>query len=590
MIVFYAEDGFALNLTNTKITLVEENPLFFNYFVRNYTWPFTTEVDDETSQKLNFLDLENSYGYKTKYYGKLQIDNTFDEAYLLISNHEGNIIEGAIYYGKSTFALLDKQLSSLPFPVISTETNLVSHAKTVIAKQYPEVGYNFPMVINEKFKENTKYKKFEGILNQYKRGNFVTNSNQTENGETVAYNRNVVTPFAYLMHVLEVGFASENMIMRGSFVTDKINEKILLFSDKYLEHFYSGLPQGFQFNKASEVWQDGVVSANFSKGYNLSQTGSYSLKVFLNIPTSLKVSEFKITHKGEVIFSSTANTINQTVILNLENSEDVGYLNFSLKLKKFTSNPSNGIGSIKPFNDFSFSFSNGQLNVFPNNFSLSEVMPDITFGTLLNKIKNWFNLEITFEKNIVNLNYIESKFLELDFIDETAFEIPKPKREFSQNKLYELKTDEATIYIVSTGITNTKDGYRSEDIIEIDMGISKMQITEFNAVFTATTTDTSNLQFLLYDGLKNDLPVAVSQVFSRKFTLNEAYGNYWKKWLHYRLNSETFKDKFPANVLDDFNINKGRFKYNKKHLYKTIKKQRLSENVWQLEVESESIN
>lgn len=590
MIVFYGENpDFVLNLTNTKITLVEENPLFFNYFVRNYTWPFSKEIDDETSRKLGFLDLENSTNYKTKFYGKLQIDDSFDEAYLLISNHKGNVIEGTIYYGKSSFQLLDKQLSSLPFPIVSTSTNLITHAKEVIEKQYPEVGYNFPMVINEKFKETTKYEKFEGVINQYKNGNFVTNSNQTENGETVAYNRNIMVPFPYLMEILKVGFDSENMIMRGSFVTDRVNEKLLVYTDKYLEKFYSGLPEGFQFTTANEVWQNGVVSADYYRAYSISQTGSYNVHLFLNIPSDIRVSEYKVEHNNEIIYTSSSNSINKNLIVNIENSDDLGSLKFYLKLRKHTFNPSNGIGNIKDFNKVEFSFSDGQLNIFPNSFSLAEIMPDMTFGSFLNKIKNWLNLEITFDKNIATLNYIETKFLEVDFKDETSFEIEKPKRTFNQNKLYKLSTGNDIIYISSDGIVNSTDGYRDEDVIKIDMGLHIMNIEGLDTLFTAKKSGTEQLQLFLYDGLQNDLPVTVQYVFSRNYSLSEIYSRYWVKWLQFRLNSELFKDKFPIHILEKFNINSGRFKYNKKHIYKKLRKRRILENYWETEMESESL-
>lgn len=590
MIVFYGENpDFVLNLTNTKITLVEENPLFFNYFVRNYTWPFSKEIDDETSRKLGFLDLENSTNYKTKFYGKLQIDDSFDEAFLLISNHKGNVIEGTIYYGKASFALLDKQLSSLPFPIVSTSTNLITHAKEIIEKQYPEVGYNFPMVLNDKFKETTKYEKFEGVINQYKNGNFVTNSNQTENGETVAYNRNIMVPFPYLMEILKVGFDSENMIMRGSFVTDRVNEKLLVYTDKYLEKFYSGLPEGFQFTTINEVWQNGVVSADYYRTYSISQTGSYNVHLFLNIPSDIRVSEYKVEHNNEVVYTSTSNSINKNLIINIENNDDLGNLKFYLKLRKHTNNPSNGIGNIKAFNKIGFSFSDGQLNIFPNSFSLSEIMPDMTFGAFLNKIKNWLNLEITFDKNIATLNYIETKFLEVDFKDETSFEIEKPKRSFNQNKLYKLSTGNDIIYISSDGIVNSTDGYRDEDVIKVPMGIHIMNIEGLDTLFTAKKRGSEQLKFFLYDGLQNNLPVAVQDVFLRNYSLSEVYNRYWIKWLQFRLNSELFKDKFPIHILEKFNINSGRFKYNKKHIYKKLRKRRILENYWETEVESESL-
>ncbi|RSC96071.1 hypothetical protein [Tenacibaculum singaporense] len=588
MIVFYG-DNFELNLTDTKITLNEENPLFYNYFVKNYSWPFSKKVDDETSKKLGFLDLENSANYKTKIYGKLLLDNSFDVAYLILTDYHNGILQGAIYYGEVAIELLDKPLKDLSFPVVKT-TTLIAHAKEVIAKSYPEVNYNFPMVIDDNFSSNSKYEKFEGIINNYVNDNFVTNSNQTVEGEIVAFNKNVMTPFPYLMGILKAGFDSVNMVMQGSFVSDKVNEKILLFTDKHLEKFYSGLPDGFQFTTTGEVWENGVVTADFVKYYAISQQGSYKVQLYLNIPPELKVIEYTVKHNTNVVFASKSNTINEAIIINVKSDEDLGNFIFTLKLRKFTSNPSDGIGNIENYNNVDFSFSDGQLNIFPTSFSLSEVMPDMTFGKFLNKIKNWLNLEITFDNNLVSLNYIEDKFLDVEFKDERHLEIPKPYRTFNQNKLYKLVTSNTNLTIGNSGVVTTTEGFREEDITTIDMGLEVMPVQAKDAVFTAyKNEDTNDFKLFLYDGLQSGLPVAVESVADRNYSLNEVYNRYWKNWLFFRLNSETYKDKFKVHFLEQFNKSMGRMKYNKKHLYKKIKKRRVDENEWEYEIESETL-
>lgn len=588
MIVFYGDD-FELNLTGTRITLVEENPLFYNYFVKNYSWPFSKKIDDETSRELGFLELENSSNYETKHYGNLLIDGDFEEAYFLITSLKNNTLEGTIYYGKASIKLLDTPLNELPFPAVST-TSLVNHAKDVITKQFPEVNYNFPMIIDDEFSSTNKYEKFEGVVNKYVNGNFITNSSQTVDGKNVAFNRNIITPFPYLMAVLKTGFESAGMVMQGSFVSDRVNEKLLLYTDKFLERFYSGLPSGFQFDKANEVWQNNVVSADFFKSYQIQQTGSYNVSVFLNIPKEINVKEFKVEHNSNVVYSDESNTINKNLVINVKSAEELGFLKFYLKLRKPTSNPSNGIGRIKLFNNFTFDFSDGQLNIFPSVFSLSQVMPNLTFGKFLNKIKNWLNLEITFKKNVVTINYIEDKFLDVVFKDETHLEVENPNIQFNQNKLYKLITSNSSLFIGKNGLLNSSNGFRDEDITKIDMGLEIMPIKSKGGVFTAfKNSDSNDFKLMLYDGLKENLPVTVDAVAERTYLLPEIYQRYWKKWLHFRLNSETFKDKFPVSILEPFDIATGRFKYNRKHIYKKIKKRRILEDYWQVEIESETL-
>ncbi|SOS48452.1 conserved hypothetical protein. Putative prophage protein [Tenacibaculum dicentrarchi] len=590
MIEFLSETpkSFRLDLTDVNITLIEENPMFFNYFVKRYTWPFSKQLDDKTTAAFGFLDFDNVINYATKFYGTLIIDDVFNEAYLEISQLNNGKMEGSIYYGKETNALFSKKLSKLPFKLISVG-KLFVHAKETITKSYPEVGYNFPMIIDTEKKENSNYEQFEGIVNNFEEGSFKTNDSSVVDGEKVINNRNLIVPMPYLMEVLKVGFASENIIMNGSFVSDTANNKILLYTDKILEKFYSGLLSDFKLTVGTEVWMDNYVKSNYSRTLRVTEVGTYTVNILMVFPYDIQVLEFKVTYKDELIYKSSKNNINKKLLINAEDSEALGSIQFSLKLQKYSTDVSVGIGDISAYNNISFDLTDGELNTFPNTFSLSQVMPDITFGTFLNKVKNWLNLEITFDKNVVNINYIEQKFLETDLKDESHLEPINVSRVFNKNKLYELKDRLNTLYISSGGLQDDSQGYKSEDITTIDVGFKKMRRTSLNSVFTATKSKEDKFAFLLYDGLVDGKPLAVDSVGGRKFTLSENYERNWQKWLQFRLNSETYKDKFPAHILEDFQISAGRFKYNKKHLYKSIKKKRISNNHWQLDIESETM-
>ncbi|WP_435263440.1 hypothetical protein [Tenacibaculum sp. nBUS_03] len=586
MIVFYG-DNFELNLTKTKVTLIEENPLFYDYIVKKYSWPFSKHIDDDTLNKLGFLGLENAANYQTRFYGNLLIDNRFEKAYFIITDFRNKTLKGTLYYGAESIALLDVQLKNLPFSVIQTNS-LAIHAKETITKSYPETGYNFPMVIDENFKSKSKYEAFKGVINNYKDGYFITNSNAMVDGVVTALNKNILVPYPYLMEILKVGFSTENIMMQGSFVSDKANEKLMVYTDSYLEKFSSDLPDGFQFTTTSEFFDKGIVTATFNKPYQLNQKGSYAIDLFFNIPNELKVKEFSVAKQDQVYFTSTSNVVNESFVLNIENIDDYGYLNFKLTLEKTANNPSDGIGNISGFNNFRFDLLDGSLNEFPKSFSLAEVMPDMTFGSLLNKLKNWLNLEITFNKNVVTIDYIEDKFLSVPLKDETHLEEEIPHIKFNQNKIYKLVHSLEEKIISKKGVVNDTVGYRKKDIIEIPSQVSMLPVVSKDDIFTAKIEETEGLQLFLYNGLKDEKPLAVSSLENRKFNLSEIYNRYWKKWLTFRLNSETIKDKFKTDELEEFNISGGRFKYNKKQLYKKIKKTRNSENQWSITIESES--
>ena len=151
MIAFITDD-WMLDLTNQNIQFVEENSLFYDNFIGNYSLPFSIKVSDEFAVKLGFITENNIKNHKKRFDGILQQDGVFYKATLRLSGFDGKRLSGSFVYGSDNIPLLDTKLSDLPWPVITT-SGMVSHAKEVVRKGYPEVGYNFPMIIDKEFDE-----------------------------------------------------------------------------------------------------------------------------------------------------------------------------------------------------------------------------------------------------------------------------------------------------------------------------------------------------------------------------------------------------------------------------------------------------
>lgn len=578
MIIFYGQD-FELNLTNLNITFIEENALFFDAFFKNYTLPFTLDIDDEISQKLGLIDLENSSDYKVKHFGKIFIDNHFEDAYFLIEVIE-DAIECTLYFGKVTIPLMDTQLAALPFPLIKNES-VNAWANAIKNKTYPEVSHSFPMVFDDEFKKESNYEAFEGIINNYNGSNFIINS---IDGTGAVLNKNIIVPFPYLMGVLKVGFASAGLQMIGDFVNTKANNHILIDPKKnHLEKFSSGTYDNYQFSQTTDEYLDGAVLVyEYEKTYTIDSIGTFSIKAFLNFPKEVIVRQLIIKRVDDVIYSAVGNAIDETITINKEFLA-AEIITITLVLEAVNLN-------VALYNDFVFEKGEGKLNIFTNSFSLAEFMPEITFGTLLNKLRNNQNLKIVISDAYVRMDYVENKFTEVEFKDESDFEMPKPKREPNQSKLYKLKyTDTDFLLIDKNGLINNTTGYRDEDIITIDMDLQILPVENRGTIFSAVRQNNDVFSLLLYNG--NDLngyPVAVDKVYGLTYKLPETYQLRWKNWLSFRLNSETYTDKFTANALEEFLINEGRKKYNKKHIYKKISRTRLSEEEWDFNIESET--
>lgn len=580
MIVFYAKAGWKLNLTNLKITFIEENALFYDAFFRNYTPPFSLPMDDETSIKLGLIDDENRSDYTIKYEGDIFKDNRFSPGYLIIEVLEDGV-EATLSFGKMTIPLMDTPLSSLPFPIIkSIYSAIVNNGND---KVYPDVSHCFPMIFDDKFAEETNYEAFEGIVNNFNGSSFVTNYIDGGTGDVI--NKNIIVPFPFLMEILKVGFASANMQMIGEFTNVKANNHIIIDPKKHLEKFSSNTFENYQFSQTKDEYLDGNTTIfEYEKTHFINTIGSFSLKAFLNFPPEVVVRDLVISKDGVELFSKSGNSVDETITINKEAISPTEEIKINLKIEATPVN-------VDLYNNFVFEKSEGKLNVFKSTFSLAEFMPDMTFGQLLTKVKNNQNLKVVLSNAYVRMDYVENVFTQVDFKDETAFEMKKPKRVPNKNKLYKLQYSEDNFLLINKdGLTSSTATYRDEDIITIDMQLQLLPIENREGIFSAVRTEKELFTILLYGGTDlNGYPVVVEKVEGLTFKLPEVYDMRWKNWLNFRTNSETVTDKFTAHSLEEFLVNEGRFKYNKKHIYKTIKRIRESEDDWKYEIESETL-
>lgn len=582
MIIFYAAD-FELDLTDTQISLVDENNLFFDYFVKGYSLPFMKYLNKSVPNDLLFLDMTTTRINKKKYIGRLLVDSDFFEAYLILNKISGQFLEGTVYYGSTTLSVYDKKLSALPFPVI-TPTNMASHAASIISKGYPEVGYNFPMIIDEKYNERTDFDWFEGYINQFTSA-FVPNTTEVIEGATVIKNKNVLTPFPYLAEILRVGFASEGLTVVGNLFDDVLFSKLILDSSKEIIE-YSALSEETKKLELYDTYIDsGITISHYRVSKLISLVGTHKIAVNLNLPSFIEVVSFEVKFQSTILFSGNTNVINQEFSQNIETGDPSGYFYVDLKLKE-------AVEDLDNYNVVEYKFQNSKLVRFPKSISISQVVPDITFGAFVNKLKNWLNLEITIDKQFVRLDFIDQKLDELLFVDKTAFEIPEPEIEINTTDLYKLMyTANEYLHIDKAGVNYASETINDGEVQEINMGLTVLPVEELNGIFTAKRNEGDDkFKILLYDGLQGGKPLAIQTFAGLGFKLTEVYDRYWKKWLNFRLNSKTITDKFVLHQHDAYNVTTGIYKYNQKQILKRVSKRRISENWWEVSTEAETIN
>ena len=469
MIKFYTT-LFELDFTNQKITFVVENSIFYDYFLKGHSKPFSFTLDDELEKKLDFVSDYNASPNSLRYEGKLLKNDDFDDAYLEIKSIIGKTLQGVIRHGKASIPLLETPLSQLPFTEVSVN-DIAIHAADVCTQSWPETAYNFPMNIDNKLDRDSNYKDFRGFQNLYENGAFIQNFTYYDSEENtfLPRNYNILTPHIYLIEILKIGYESANIVMKGDLVNDIAFQKIVYNPDNHLE----------------EIDGDNV-------------------------------------------------------------------------------------------------------NRFKDTFNLSDFVPDMTFGGYVTKLKNWLNLDVTYRKNIVTINYIDRNFKDTEFKDATQFEVRKPKIVPVGNKAYKLSYSESNyLYVDRLGLVSTPNNLA--EIKEIPIGISLLEQTSFEGVTTAEIKeDDDSFRVLLYNGLQSGLNVAVETVFTRSFSLTEVYDRFWKKWLSFRLNSKTIKSSFKTSK-DILSINDGIHSYNNNQLIKKMTKRKDRKGIYSISMESETL-
>lgn len=591
MIAFQEKnDGWQIDLTAYGMTFNEFSDYFTKLSQKNYSFPISLDLDDDLSEKLGLVDIENVTDYNIRIEGYLIVDNTFYETYMLINEEEGGKVELSFFYGDEILSVFNKYLYQLPFPIIdASDIGLNAFSQLQLSREWPQATHNFPKVYRPQLKESENYNDFLGWVNNRAGNAFKSNSLDNTADGFVARNYNVVCPMPYLLEILRVGFATEGKQLRGEFVEDDAIRKTVIIPQKFFE-YYSDPNQRYywQFSKTSlEHFIDGEIRRIHELTRYPTKNGTYTLDIKLNIPKNVfTYFNMTVTHGSEtvldIVVKNDAVILDRTLEFNVVN-DDFSAITVGLQT-------SDTQRSIEDYNSFKFDYNEGKLNEFPEVYSLADIMPDMLFRTFYNAVKEFYNLDATFVQNAVYLNYLDNSMQKLVYDDHTEYQIKKPTRKLGVNNLFKLTyPDESQILINKNGVTYNEDEYSDSETTVIDFSILPVNVIQNEDVLTGVHPENENeLLIGMYDGLQNGEALLLKSYAGRDHSITSIYQHHHKHFIRFRANAEVVKEKFTMSVHEPFNLKKGSFKYNKKHLIKTLVKRRISKNFWQVEAEMES--
>jgi hypothetical protein len=595
MIVFYG-NGFELDLTLLGITLNEENNMFIDNLIKSYSFPFRLPLLDQTVKNLGFPNIEAVSSSRSSIKGKLLVDNTYYPAKLRTGDIQGEELEVTLYYGDEELPVYGTKLANLPWPIniVTTTYNL---AQKHLTSNWPDVTHNFPMVYKPSLKEKTDYQDFQYFANNYDGSDFEPNVETTFEGETSFLNKNVLMPCPYLLEMVKFGYLSSGRKVRGGLFNDDRLKKMVLIPNKFLEKFRGSTYDYWQFSLPDSTGEINLATTGiYKKTLSPSSPGTYNIKFNINIdPVRAEYFYLRIyrrdtntqEEKTEYSASSLGNrvNINKEISINILGTLVTEEIIVEMHLMYNTT-------SIKDLNSFEYSHKEGRLNELDTSYSLAEIMPDITFGEFMDRLKNWLNLDISVNEEFATIDFLDQALDKLPIINNEHLEVKYPRISSNADRTFRLTyADDNELLIDRTGIIYSDLEKDSSDIVEIDMEVRMAVVEENYGRLTAVDPeDESGLTFAFYDG--KDIfgrNPSVDNIDGFTGKIEDVHDNFWKKWLFRRTRNKTIKDRFVAHYTEGLKARAKAYKYNQLLLPQKIRMRRISLEHYDVEIESETI-
>lgn len=627
--------SFELDLSSFNITDTETNNQFSDSFFTKITFPFEIDLIEDLDKAFGFISIFNSGDIQTYFEVKYIHDDTIEEAIFEIEQIQQKV-SCTLSYGFDQLPSWDKKLSELSLEkfVLPTGTTIYNFANTIVSQTWPAVNYNFPQVHTDIYDIlEYPWASFKQIINYRPSNQFSMNSVSNNGIETT---RNIIQPLPYWLHILQRGMIDSGYTLSGNILNDEKLKKACLFSNvdyyqyneptsEVIEADYNlptstdtvNLFGSWYFenpNIAVSYWitNPTINYKRYSKSYTFLKKGKYRIngsfygrrhKLF---DTSFVIFGNSIIHYNKTyIAPAPGGTIFYSIYEEVTENFDVTFDIFDISYPIFInfSNVVNG-DDVSPFelsieSIYYYGSNNEIVTVIENEnkVDLTKAVPDITFGDFIKVVKNWFNYDLKVVGKFAVMNKVEDLMNYESAIDLSDFEIKYPLRKFKQGFSYLLKFQDIENanypflpvfqsrngHITSGYITDTKT-----ETIEV-LALPLPTLTRNNSTTAYALEDNDAKVYLVkYDGLINGKNIAGT---NQDYLIPAIHLTNWKKWFQFRINSQGFTISFKsfAEKIKDLNSKSKIYAYNKIHLIKTINKTEVRPDLFEVEIETESL-
>lgn len=465
------------------------------------------------------------------------------------------------------------------------------------------------------------------IRYHYDRGVLVVD---TEHNNWTIDNVNIIHPCPHILYLLKVGFADAGYTLAGDILTDEnlgqrwvfsgtqyfINKKII--SEEYIVSSTEAYKSDNYYNSsatASNIDTQGTIYY-FRKTINFNRIDKYRLD--FSFPVSKIESQpfifemdVEIKLRGKVIrreerkmrahvFNIVGEGLKFSFDIDTETTNDELEVHIICK-GNYRLNMYGDVMVLKARSMTGFidekraTVQDTRIVENPNTIDLTRAVPNMTFSEFVGIIQNWFNYDLKIIDRKVYMNKIgaEEPPEPKDF---RVYEISNPKRTLLIEKSYLLKFADLddgykldTMYYDKNG--EKLNGFPNKDTSTIEINGYAMPIAKAKEFHTPTAqvkkdSDTT-LALVYYDGLREGINNAINPTGCH---FPELFYNNWEKWLKQRVISREYQWKFLANIQDisQFSMNDYLFCYQKLHLIKTMNKDKIAPNTYEVEITTET--
>lgn len=556
-IYFVEQNGnYKFEIPRDGLTIVDNNSEFTDGFFVGWSYPMERYLTDK--MKRDFGDLSNPHilQKKDKDWGYLSLEGELYPGSLNFESCQNKLLKNQIEFGYENLKCFEKKLSELPLQVIVNGLGS-SYALDSIESSFPYYNMGFPKVI--KRKDGVP----DAIFNNLKPDlSGFYDGPSTDGSEWIG-----MKPYVYIMHILEVGFATENLILEGDIYNDddlmhsmlnhtnSLMEKVEVvggshasvvilpdpnkfyggvgyFVEKVVDYSFTGLQGNFYFSvleSAQDIVEFSAIGTYIEGGV------TKVIQLLLNettIPGEISVQK-------AVFFSSSTDVHVQVKVKVLYKGKG----NDLKKELEVYMNPAIGSGSSAGW------------KAKTKNFIASDCVPDITFGDLVKAVmaKGHYRIDIFGNRLVMSkITNVVDEAIDLSFSEIEDVEVVQLFRDGYFMQLEAPDDYNFEKYGITTeGIITTMESQGTFESLTLPyyvLPLTKTVDDNYGGYLFGTaceyTEENSKVCFIKYGGLTaGNQNVALNP---EGFLVPAVYINYIN-WIQNRLRASLFKWSFKTN-------------------------------------------